>query len=70
MKMKSVELYRKMITDKTKVILLTACFNYQWTDRAGAKDRPLWRNKRVLILLADSAHALGQGPFSLHCVGF
>ena len=63
-----VELYRQQITDKTKVILLTHVSNINGLIIPVAKIAAMARQKGV-DTITDSAHALGQVPFSLPALG-
>jgi len=59
-----VELYSKMITDKTKVILLTHVSNINGLIVPVKKITAMAKQKGI-DTITDSAHALGQVPFSL-----
>lgn len=59
-----VELYSKMITDKTKVILLTHVSNINGLIVPVAKISAMAKQKNI-DTITDSAHALGQVKFSL-----
>lgn len=59
-----VELYRKQITDKTKVILLTHVSNINGLIVPVAKIAAMAKEKGI-DTITDSAHALGQIKFSL-----
>src|SRR5687768_5158491 len=59
-----VELYRQQITDKTKVILLTHVSNINGLIVPVAKITAMAKQKGI-DTITDSAHALGQVPFSL-----
>ena len=59
-----VELYRKQITDKTKVILLTHVSNINGLLVPVAKIAAMAKEKGVDVM-TDSAHALGQIKFNL-----
>ena len=59
-----VELYQKMITDKTKVILLTHVSNINGLIVPVKKIAAMARQKGI-DTITDSAHALGQVSFSL-----
>ncbi len=63
-----VELYRKQITDKTKVILLTHVSNINGLIVPVAKIAAMARQKGI-DTITDSAHALGQVIFSLPQLG-
>lgn len=63
-----VELYRKMITDKTKVILLTHVSNINGLIVPVQKIAAMAKQKGI-DTITDSAHALGQVPFSLPALG-
>jgi len=63
-----VEQYRKMITDKTKVILLTHVSNINGLIVPVAKIAAMAKQKGI-DTITDSAHALGQLPFSLPGLG-
>jgi selenocysteine lyase/cysteine desulfurase len=63
-----VELYKKLITDKTKVILLTHVSNINGLIVPVAKIAAMARQKGIDII-TDSAHALGQVNFSLPQLG-
>ena len=63
-----VELYRKMITDKTKVILLTHVSNINGLIVPVQRLTALAKQKGI-DTITDSAHALGQVPFSLPALG-
>lgn len=59
-----VELYRKLITDKTRVILLTHVSNINGLIVPVAKIAAMAKERGVDVM-TDSAHALGQIKFSL-----
>ncbi|MEO6539744.1 MAG: aminotransferase class V-fold PLP-dependent enzyme, partial [Ferruginibacter sp.] len=63
-----VELYRKQITEKTKVILLTHVSNINGLIVPVAKIAAMARQKGI-DTITDSAHALGQVKFSLPQLG-
>ena len=63
-----VELYRKQITDKTKVILLTHVSNINGLIVPVAKIAEMAKQNGI-DTITDSAHALGQVPFSLPALG-
>ena len=63
-----VEQYRKMITDKTKVILLTHVSNINGLIVPVARISAMAKQKGI-DTITDSAHALGQLPFSLPALG-
>ncbi|HEX3164894.1 MAG TPA: aminotransferase class V-fold PLP-dependent enzyme [Chitinophagaceae bacterium] len=63
-----VGLYRKMITDKTKVILLTHVSNINGLIVPVQKLTAMAKQKGIDVI-TDSAHALGQVPFSLPALG-
>jgi len=63
-----VELYRKMITDKTRVILLTHVSNINGLIVPVQKISTMAKQKGI-DTITDSAHALGQVPFSLPALG-
>jgi len=63
-----VEQYRKAITDKTRVILLTHVSNINGLIVPVAKISAMAREKGI-DTITDSAHALGQLPFSLPALG-
>ncbi len=63
-----VEWYRKMITPKTRVILLTHVSNINGLIVPVAKIAAIAREKGIDII-TDSAHALGQVPFSILGLG-
>ena len=63
-----VEQYRKMITDKTKVILLTHVSNINGLIVPVKKIAAMAKEKGI-DTITDSAHALGQLPFSLPALG-
>jgi len=63
-----VEIYRKNITDKTKVILLTHVSNINGLIVPVTKIAAMARQKGI-DTITDSAHALGQIPFSLPELG-
>src|SRR6188474_744696 len=63
-----VELYSKMITDKTKVILLTHVSNINGLIVPVQKIAAMSKQKGI-DTITDSAHALGQVPFSLPALG-
>jgi selenocysteine lyase/cysteine desulfurase len=63
-----VEVYRKQITPKTKVILLTHVSNINGLIVPVAKIAAMAKEKGIDII-CDSAHALGQVPFSLPELG-
>ena len=63
-----VELYRQQLTDKTKVILLTHVSNINGLIIPVAKIVAMARQKGI-DTITDSAHALGQVPFSLPALG-
>jgi selenocysteine lyase/cysteine desulfurase len=63
-----VELYRKLITEKTKVILLTQVSNINGLIIPVAKIAAM-ANEKGIDTITDSAHALGQIPFSLPQLG-
>lgn len=59
-----VEIYRKLITDKTRVILLTHVSNINGLIVPVAKIAAMAKERGVDVM-TDSAHALGQIKFSL-----
>jgi len=63
-----VEMYSKMITDRTKVILLTHVSNINGLIVPVKKIASLAKEKGI-DTITDSAHALGQVPFSLPALG-
>ncbi len=63
-----VEQYRKLITEKTKVILLTHVSNINGLIIPVAKIAAMAKAKGI-DTITDSAHALGQIPFSLPQLG-
>ena len=63
-----VELYSKMITDKTRVILLTHVSNINGLIVPVKKIAAMAKEKGI-DTITDSAHALGQVPFSLSALG-
>src|SRR5688572_294405 len=63
-----VELYSQMITDKTRVILLTHVSNINGLIVPVAKITAMARQKGI-DTITDSAHALGKLPFSLPALG-
>lgn len=63
-----VELYSQLISDKTKVILLTHVSNINGLIVPVAKIAAMARQKRI-DTITDSAHALGQVPFRLPDLG-
>jgi selenocysteine lyase/cysteine desulfurase len=63
-----VEQYRKEITDKTRVILLTHVSNINGLIVPVAKIADMAKEKGI-DTITDSAHALGQLPFSLPALG-
>ena len=63
-----VEQYRKMITDKTRVILLTHVSNINGLIVPVEKIAAMAKQKGI-DTITDSAHALGQVPFSLPALG-
>ncbi len=63
-----VEQYQKMITEKTKVILLTHVSNINGLIIPVAKIAAMAKAKGI-DTITDSAHALGQIPFSLPQLG-
>ena len=63
-----VELYSKMITDKTKVILLTHVSNINGLIVPVKKIAAMAKEKGI-DAITDSAHALGQVPFTLPALG-
>lgn len=63
-----VEAYRKVITPKTKVILLTHVSNINGLIVPVAKIAAMAKEKGIDII-TDSAHALGQIPFRLPDLG-
>ena len=63
-----VELYRQMITDKTRVILLTHVSNINGLILPVAGITAIAKQKGI-DTITDSAHALGQVPFSLSALG-
>jgi selenocysteine lyase/cysteine desulfurase len=63
-----VELYRKMLTEKTKVILLTHVSNINGLIIPVKKIAFMAKQKGIDTII-DSAHALGQVPFSLPALG-
>src|SRR5688500_7117716 len=63
-----VEFYRQQITDKTKVILLTHVSNINGLIVPVAKIAAMAKQKGI-DTITDSAHALGQVPFSLPALG-
>ena len=63
-----VEEYRKAITDKTKVILLTHVSNINGLVVPVAKIAAMAKQKDI-DTITDSAHALGHIPFSLPALG-
>ena len=62
------ELYSKKITDKTKVILLTHVSNINGLIVPVKKITAMAKEKGI-DTITDSAHALGQVPFSLPALG-
>jgi selenocysteine lyase/cysteine desulfurase len=60
-----VELYRKQITAKTKVILLTHVSNINGLIVPVAKIAAMAKEKGIDVI-TDSAHALGQIPFAVN----
>jgi len=63
-----VEIYRKQVTDKTKVILLTHVSNINGLIVPVAKIAAMAKQKGIDVM-TDSAHALGQIPFSIAALG-
>lgn len=63
-----VEQYRRMITDKTRVILLTHVSNINGLIVPVQKIAAMAKQKGI-DTITDSAHALGQVPFSLPALG-
>ncbi|HEV7779687.1 MAG TPA: aminotransferase class V-fold PLP-dependent enzyme [Chitinophagaceae bacterium] len=63
-----VDIYRKMITPKTRVILLTHVSNINGLIVPMAKISAMAREKGI-DTITDSAHALGQVKFSLPALG-
>jgi selenocysteine lyase/cysteine desulfurase len=63
-----VEVYRKMITPKTRVILLTHVSNINGLIVPVAKIAEMAKEKGI-DTITDSAHALGQVKFSLPALG-
>ena len=63
-----VEIYRKQLTAKTKVILLTHVSNINGLVIPVAKIASMAKEKGI-DTITDSAHALGQVPFSLPALG-
>jgi len=63
-----VELYREQITDKTKMILITHVSNINGLIAPVAKITAMAKEKGI-DTISDSAHALGQVPFSLPALG-
>ncbi|HEX6848892.1 MAG TPA: aminotransferase class V-fold PLP-dependent enzyme [Chitinophagaceae bacterium] len=63
-----VEQYRRMITDKTKVILLTHVSNINGLIVPVQRIAAMAKQKGI-DTITDSAHALGQIPFSLPALG-
>jgi selenocysteine lyase/cysteine desulfurase len=63
-----VELYSRLITDKTKVILLTHVSNINGLIVPVKKIAAMAKQKGIDTII-DSAHALGQVPFSLPALG-
>ena len=63
-----VEQYRKMITERTKVILLTHVSNINGLIVPVQRIAAMAKQKGIDII-TDSAHALGQVPFSLPALG-
>jgi len=63
-----VEIYRKLITDKTRVILLTHVSNINGLIVPVAKIAAMAKEKGI-DTITDSAHALGQVKFSLPGLG-
>lgn len=63
-----VEIYRKQITPKTRVILLTHVSNINGLIVPVAKIAAMAKRKGI-DTITDSAHALGQVPFSLTGLG-
>ena len=63
-----VEQYKQAITDKTKVILLTHVSNINGLIVPVAKIAAMAKQKGI-DTITDSAHALGQLPFSLPALG-
>jgi selenocysteine lyase/cysteine desulfurase len=63
-----VEAYRQQVTDKTKVILLTHVSNINGLIVPVAKIALMAKQKGI-DTITDSAHALGQVPFSLPALG-
>lgn len=63
-----VEQYRKQLTDKTRVILLTHVSNINGLIVPVAKIAAMAKDKGIDII-TDSAHALGQVKFSLPALG-
>jgi len=63
-----VELYRQQITDKTKMILITHVSNINGLIAPVAKITAMAKEKGI-DTISDSAHALGQVPFSLPALG-
>ena len=63
-----VELYRKLVTEKTRVILLTHVSNINGLIVPVAKIAAMAKQKGIDVI-TDSAHALGQVKFSLSELG-
>ena len=63
-----LEMYKKLITDKTRVILLTHVSNINGLIVPVAKIAKMAKQKGIDII-TDSAHALGQVKFSLPGLG-
>ena len=63
-----IEMYGKMITEKTKVILLTHVSNINGLIIPVQKITAMAKQKGI-DTITDSAHALGQVPFSLPALG-
>jgi len=63
-----IELYKQQITDKTRVILLTHVSNINGLIVPVARIAAMAKQKGI-DLITDSAHALGQIPFSLPELG-
>jgi len=63
-----VEIYKQQITDKTKLILLTHVSNINGLIVPVAKITAMAKQKGI-DTITDSAHALGQVPFSLPALG-
>ena len=63
-----VELYKQQVTDKTRVILLTHVSNINGLIVPVAKISAMAKQKGI-DTITDSAHALGQVPFSLPALG-